>query len=209
MTADTEFDQDERAALDALAQLPPIEPPGDIRERFRERAKTERSVGAGPRRWVTWGLAAAVVLTIGGGWLVDRTSEARDLTAVRAQLTVALQDLSAARRVQAITTVGNSRSTDSRMLIVAALTASLLSDSSTNVRVAAAEALGRIADPAALRDAAEQSLPTEPSPFVQAAVLSAAAHLHAAERAKLVASLLARRDLDPTVRAEAERLSRS
>ena len=209
MIEDSEFDNDERAMLGALAQLPPVEPPGDIRERFRDRIETERVVGPGPRRWVTWALAAALVLTIGGGWWIDRAREARDVAALRIQLGVALQDLSAARRVQAITTVGNSKSIDSRMLIVAALTASLLSDSSTNVRVAAADALGRIADPAALRDAAEQSLPTEPSPFVQAAVLSAAARLPARERVTLVASLLARRDLDPTVRAEAELLSRS
>ena len=86
---------------------------------------------------------------------------------------------------------------------------SLLSDSNTNVRVAAAEALGRIADPAALRDAAEQSMPTEPSPFVQAALLTAAARLPAADRAALVAALLSRRDLDPIVRAEAEFLART
>ncbi len=114
-----------------------------------------------------------------------------------------------ARRVQAIGAASISQARDSRILIVAALTESLLSDSSANVRVAAAEALSRIADPAALRDAAEQSLPTERSPFVQAALLAAAARLPLAERAALVTTLLMRHDLDPVVRAEAKRLART
>ena len=77
------------------------------------------------------------------------------------------------------------------------------------MRVAAAEALGRIADPVALRDAAEQSMPTERSPFVQAALLAAAARLPRAERTALVTTLLTRHDLDPVVRAEAELLTRT
>ena len=54
---DDEFDQDERAMLAALGKMPPVEPPGDIRERFRERAETDRTVGPGPARWVTAALA--------------------------------------------------------------------------------------------------------------------------------------------------------
>jgi hypothetical protein len=209
MNSDTELSPEERATLDALAQLPPIEPPGDIRERFRERAATEHAVGPAPRRWITVGLVAALVLALGGGWWVDRAREERDRATLREELTTALQDLSAARRVQAIGAASSSPIGDSRILIVAALTESLLSDSSTNVRVAAAEALGRIADPVALRDAAEQSMPTERSPFVQAALLAAATRLPLAERAALVTTLLTRHDLDPVVRAEAELLPRT
>ncbi len=50
MTFDTGLSPEERATLDALALLQPIEPPGDIGERFRERAATEHAVGPAPRR---------------------------------------------------------------------------------------------------------------------------------------------------------------
>ena len=45
MNSDTEFDQDERAALEALANLPPIEPPGDIRERQRTHREDQPGIG--------------------------------------------------------------------------------------------------------------------------------------------------------------------
>ena len=207
MTFDTELSPEERATLDALAQLPPIEPPGDIRERFRERAATEHAVGPAPRWWITVGLAAALVLAVGGGWWVDRAREERKVAALSAQLTTALHDLSAMSRYRAVTAAGQSHITDAR--IVAALTTSLLSDSSTNVRVAAAEALGRIAAPSALFDAARESVRRESSPFVQAAVLTAIAGLPAASRTALLQELLSRNDLDPLVRAQAEQGSRT
>ena len=124
MNTDTELSPEEQATLDALAQLSPIEPPGDIRERFRERAETEHAVGPAPRWWITVGLAAALVLAVAGGWWVDRAKEERDKASLQKELAAALQDLSAARRVQAIGTVSKSPAGDARILIVAALTES-------------------------------------------------------------------------------------
>jgi hypothetical protein len=202
MNSDTELSPDERATLDALAQLPPIEPPGDLRERFRERAATERAVGPAPRRWITVGFAAALVLALGGGWWVDRARQERELDKVRTELATALSSLSAVTRLQAITVAGNSHTSDAR--IVAALTTSLLTDGSANVRVAAANALGRVADPNSLASAVTQSVGRETSPFVQAAVLSAIATLPQQDRLRLLRQMLSRADLDPQIRAEAE-----
>ena len=203
MIDELEFDNEERELLGALAQLSPIGPPGDIRERFRERAETERAVGPGPRRWVTVALAAALVLTIGGGWWIDRGHEQRAIE----KLQMAVARLSVTSRYEWATAVADSGAGDSP--VVAALTKALLSDSSTNVRVAAAEALGRIATPATLRTAAERSIRSDSSPFVQAALLGAMTRLTAGDRATLIHILLSRPDLDPVVRAEAEAKTKS
>ena len=203
MSEDQEFDQDEQSILDALARVLPIEPAGDIRDRFRDRAETERIVGTAPRRWITVALAAALVLTLGGAWWFDRSHEAREVETLRAELA----GLPVTARYERITAAGDSGVNNSR--IVAALTASLLTDPSTNVRVAAAEALGRIAAPAALRDAAVKSIRSDSSPFVQTAWLTATARLSAADRTAVLRALLSRPDLDPVVRAEAEQRAKS
>ena len=208
MTHDTDLSNDERATLDALAHLPPIEPPGDLRERFRERAATEHAVGAAPRRWTTIALAAVLVLALGAGWWVDRRAHERESGALRSALVVALADLSAAKRLNAVNEAGSSGVGD--RAVVAALTRALLTDSSVSVRVAAAKALGIVAGSAALIEASVKSARTETSPFVQNALLTTVAdHLTAASRGPLIRELLARADLDPSIRLQAEQLAGS
>lgn len=208
MTDDPELSRDERTLLGSLANLPPIEPPGDLRERFRERAATEHAVGPAPRRWLTVGLAAALVLAVASGWWADRRHQERETAALRSALVTALTDLSAAKRLNAINAAASSGSGD--RAVVAALTQALLSDSSVSVRVAAAKALGVVAGSAALADAGAKSIRSEISPFVQNAVLTVAAeHLPAATRRPLIRALLSRDDLDPTIRAQAEQLAGS
>lgn len=208
MNDDLDFDQDERELLGTLEKLQPIEPRGDIRERFRERAATQLAVGPAPRRWITWALAAALALTLGSGWWFEHQAHQRDATALQSSLVAALTDLSAAKRLNAVNEVSNAGGGD--RTVVAALTRALLTDSSVNVRVAAAKALGVVAGPEALANASALSVRTETSPFVQNAVLTVAAeHLPAASRAPLVRQLLTRTDLDPTIRIQAEQLAGS
>lgn len=189
--------------LAALGQLPPIEPAADLQARFRDRLETDRSVGPLPHRWISAALAAVLIGAIGAGWWVDRQHEAREVEQLRAQIAA----MPVIARFEWVSSATASAPSDPR--VVGALTTALLTDSSTNVRVAAAEALGRLAPPAALRRAAERSIASDPSPFVQTAVLGLLARLPRPDRAALLRSLLARPDLDPVVRAEAERRSRS
>jgi hypothetical protein len=199
----TELSPDQQTLLDSLGALPPLQPARDLEARFRERAETERTVGPMPRKWVTWGLAAAVVLAVGAGWWVDRAHESRQIAALQRKLAA----MSVTARYEWISTTTDSSVGNAR--IVAALTTSLLTDSSTNVRVAAALALGRIASPTLLRDAAEQSIRVDPSPFVQAALLDVIHRLPATDRAGLIRALLKRPELDAVIRAEAEQRVKS
>jgi cytochrome b len=208
MNDDLDLDQDERDLLDTLAQLPPIEPAGDIRERFRERAETERAVGPGPRRWVTMALAAALVLTLGSGWWLEHQARLRDQGTLQSALATALTDLSAATRLNAVNEAAAAGTGNSA--VITALTRALLTDSSVSVRVAAAKALGVVAGPDALINASAMSIRSETSPFVQNAVLTVAAqHLPAASRSPLIQQILAREDLDPSIRVQAEQLAGS
>ncbi len=192
----------------------------------RERAPEPRAGRGRGGRHSLFPIAAPLLLAVGGVWWRNQIREDRRITMLEKELATALADLPAAGRFQAISAVGDSGMTDagivkelttslpadssaSLRVAVAALTTSLLTDSSTNVRVAAAAALGRIATPAALRDAAARSIRSDSSPFVQAALLSVMARLAPADRTALLRALLARTDLDPVVRAEAEARSKS
>ena len=106
----------DRTALAALAELPPLEPPGDLAARFHQRAQTELTVGRLPGWWVSAALAAALVLVLGGGWWVDRTRHEAEATKLRTELAAALKDLSAATRLQAISVAGNNPVHDARVV---------------------------------------------------------------------------------------------
>jgi hypothetical protein len=215
-----------RALFDAIARLPQPQPPAAMAKEFRARARAEPRIGRGWRPPLFIPIAALLVLAVGGVWWRNQIREDRRITMIEKELAAALANLPAAGRFQAISTVGDSGVTDARIVkalttslpadsntsvrvAVIALTASLLTDSSTNVRVAAAAALGRIATPAALRDAAARSIRSDSSPFVQAALLNVMARLAPADRTALLRALLARPDLDPVVRAEAEARAKS
>ncbi|HEX3926674.1 MAG TPA: HEAT repeat domain-containing protein [Gemmatimonadales bacterium] len=194
------FDEDE-ATLAALAGLSPLEPPGDLRERFRLRAAAHLAAPRRRRWWIPAVLAALLVLGVGAAWWNNWQQHHAEVTALRAELNNALNDLSAARRLEAINTAGSSTIRDDR--VVEVLTHALLTDPNTNVRVAAAEALGHVANARALTLAAERSFGRETSPFVQAVLLTSTERLSPEERGQVLVALLARRDLDPLVRAAA------
>jgi hypothetical protein len=207
MTDEPDLSESERMLLDALTQLPPVPRPADLHERFRERVRTERIVGAAWRPWVITAIAAMLVLTLGSAWWIDRTHHVAEVSQLRAQLMDALNGASAPRRFEAINVAGNSALRDQQ--VVDALTHALLTDPNTNVRVAAAEALGRVADSRSLAAAAERSFGREASPFVQTELLRSIDRFDAAERRRIVSPLLGRRDIDASVRSDAARLSGS
>ena len=217
---------EDRELFAAIARLPKPQPPAAMTKEFRARARAEPRTGRGWRLPLFISIAALLALTVSGVWWHTENRADRRIMMLEKELAAALANLPAVGRFQAISTVGDSGVTDARIVhalttslpadsntsvrvAVAALTTSLLTDSSTNVRVAAAAALGRIATPAALRDAAARSIRSDSSPFVQAALLNVMARLAPADRTALLRALLARPDLDPVVRAEAEARTRS
>jgi hypothetical protein len=209
MTNDHDLTTDERALLDALSRLPDIEPRADLQARFAARARgapVKRSAVvslASRRPWLPALLAASLVVSVATGWWMEHRRRTAETAQLRAELTLALKDLSAATRMQGITRVEQAASRDPS--ITGALVEALLNDPSTNVRVAAAQALASVASPETFAGAAGRAFASERSPFVQAALLSGASKLPTATRASLIQILLARPDLDVDVRAHASR----
>ena len=190
---------EDRALFDALKAIPRPPVPATMAREFRAQARVEPTLGRSRRLHLLIAIAALLLLAVGGAWW----QEQRDV----AKLQATVARLSVTSRYEWATAVADSGTPDAR--VVAALTTALLSDSSTNVRVAAAEALGRIASPATLRRAAERSIRSDSSPFVQAALLGAMTRLSPDDRATLIRLLLSRPDLDPVVRSEAEAKTKS
>lgn len=202
MTDDSPYPPEEQDLLERLAALPPVPPRHDAAARFATRRR-HASVTSPARRW-PWPLAiaATLALILGAGWYRERQVRLTERAAMHERFARAMQDLSAATRYLAISTVTDSVTPDSAM--IGALQHALLHDASTSVRVAAAEALGRIADPAAFVALARLALATEESPFVHAVMLRTAAGFDSTRRHQMAALLLGREDLDPVLRAQAE-----
>ncbi|HEY3933459.1 MAG TPA: HEAT repeat domain-containing protein [Gemmatimonadales bacterium] len=188
--------------LQALRHLPDVPPTPGLPAAFHRRLEAQASAGRPIGPWVLAALAAALLIALGAGWWVDRNRREAEIADLRAELTNALRNLPAPGRFEAVNQAGNSNLRDDR--VVEALTHALLTDPNTNVRVAAADALGRVANAQSLADAARRSLGAERSPFVQSAMLQNLQRLSGGERAQIVERFLGRRDLDPTVRSEAE-----
>jgi hypothetical protein len=204
MTDESFLSESDQQLLDALHDLPPLSvTPGlaaEFHRRLAAEAGTRRSIG----NWIIVSMAAALFVAVVAGWWIDRNRREGEIAALRAELSRALATLPAPGRFEAVNNAGNSKLGDDS--VVTALIHALLADSNTNVRVAAAAALGRIATPAALAEAARRSFGVERSPFVQTEMLRSVQRLNAALRARIVGGFLGRRDLDSTVRLEAQQV---
>ena len=199
----TDGSDDKLAMLlfDALDSLPPRAAPPGLELSFRRRLARERSRQVVRHPALIIGIAAALILVVGAGWLHERQLRLDDAHQIEGQLATALQSLSTGARLQAIdATVRDGQHGDA---VEQALIAALLGDPNTNVRMAAAEALGRIARPAALRQAVGRALAAEKSPFVQMTLLNTAGQLPMADRRAAISPLLARSDIDPMVSSDA------
>ncbi len=189
------------ALFEALAELQPRPVPPGLELSFRRRLARERVRQFVRHPALIIGVAAALILVVGAGWLHERQLRLDDAHQMESQLATALQSLSTGARLQAIdATVRDGQHGDA---VEQALIAALLGDPNTNVRMAAAEALGRIARPAALRQAVGRALAAETSPFVQMTLLNTAAQLPIADRRAAISPLLARGDIDPMVTSDA------
>jgi HEAT repeat protein len=191
--------------LHALSELPAIEPASDIAERFHDQAAAHAVRFVAPSRWWTVALAAALVLAIGSGWWIDRQHQAAAIVRLQSDLAIAMKSQSAVTRTQAITVAGESGAHDDA--VSRALVDALVHDPNANVRVAAAEALGRIGTSATLTAVAREAVASERSPFVQAALLDVARRMSSSDRQALLRAMLAQPDLDQSLRDEASKLS--
>jgi hypothetical protein len=198
---ETGRDGGDDALFAVLAELPPREAPAGLELSFRRRLARERTQRLIRYPAMIVGIAAALILVVGAGWLHERQLRLDDARRIESQLAAALQSLSTGTRLQAIdATVRDGQHGDA---VEQALITALLSDPNTNVRMAAAEALGRIARPEALRQAVGRALAAETSPFVQMTLLNTAGQLPIADRRAAISPLLARGDVDPMVTNDA------
>ncbi len=193
--------EDDAEVLEALAALPLIEPPADLVHSFRGRLDARRPGGRKRSMRLVAGIAALLVIIPAAGWWHERQLRIGESQALQSKLDVALQSLSAATRLQAI----NATVTDTAHgeAIEQALVTALLTDQSTSVRMAAAEALGKVAPPEALSLAVRRALAQENSPFVQMKILSATTRLSVDERRGAITPLLTREHIDPMVISDA------
>jgi len=190
----------------ALASLPrrPAQP--RLAESFQRRLATESATRPRISRAMIVGLAALLVLAVGMGWWRERQLRLDEALKAQGQLATALQSVSTGARMAAIdATVRDGQRGDA---VEQALITALLTDPNTNVRMAAAEALGRVARPDVLRQAVRRALVAESSPFVQTALLHVAQRLAVADRRAAIAPLLVRSDIDPMVSSDARERAR-
>lgn len=197
-------DPDDRSVIELLASMEAIEPPGDLPARFRARL-AEAPVPRGSRG-AGWSLlaAAALVVALGGGWVAERMARMEDVARLRAELEVAVADLSAAQRLIAVNATRSAGRPDDQLITV--LTRVLLTDQSPSVRIAAVEAIVAIGSASQLASAVTQGLSREPSPLVQSVLLGAAERLAPAERSRVMNGFVTRTDLDPVIVRDARRL---
>ncbi len=87
--------------------------------------------------------------------------------------------------------------------IVAALIQAINRDTNVNVRLAAIDALGKVANNTQVRESMQAALPQQDSPMVQAALIDYLVEAHDRNAVGAIQSLVARPDLNPTVREHA------
>jgi hypothetical protein len=112
-----------------------------------------------------------------------------------------LQQQSAAERLRGVDY--SSRMPSMEPQVVAALIQAVNRDSSVNVRLAAIDALGKVANNTGVRESMQAALPQQDSPMVQAALIDYLVEAHDHSAVSSIKDLVSRPDLNPTVRERA------
>lgn len=206
---------DDEPMLEALRSLPPIPPAPEVRDRLMATvasraaaaphadsapASSQRSESTPLRapglarslrraRWLAPLAAAAVVLL----WLRPGPDTATPAPS---------GDSDAASSLQLLALDGGTAAA------LAAARRGLEEGASDPVRVLAVDALSRVASGPELEAVLVETARADPSPFVQASVLSASRSLDAEAGARVARALLSRGDLDDVLRREATQLDR-
>lgn len=112
-----------------------------------------------------------------------------------------LQQQSAAERLRGVDYSARMPSMEPQ--VVAALIQAVNRDANVNVRLAAIDALGKVANDTHVRESMKEALPQEDSPMVQAALIDYLVQAHDRNAVPVIQNLVAKPDLNPTVRERA------
>jgi hypothetical protein len=178
-----------RGTWESLSAVESVEPSSGLRARFYERlaSATEQSRTRRSRLFGLWPVrpawqAAFMVAIFGAGLLVGLLSRQASVSQV-AQLQEEVQHMrqlvaisllnrqSASARLEGVSWSSRIQEPDGE--ISAALFSALNHDSNVNVRLSAVDALGELGNDKNIRRALIESIPTQPSPLVQIALIDA------------------------------------
>lgn len=193
-----------RELWQALGEGPKPDPTLSLR--FRERLRLEGAPRKSPvQRLTGWGLpmAAAALLMLGGAFAAGRTLRMEAKPANPRQAALAqMRRGKAADRMQAIALVTPSQRGDSDL--AAALLDRVMRDPSTDVRLAAVEALYLFGSDPGLGARLAEALPRQDQPQVQLALVDLLVALRERRAAEALHRLLKEDRLGPEVRHRAE-----
>jgi hypothetical protein len=206
-----------------LGDLPVPEPSLALRVRWEQ---TLGSLGAGPeirrparlRAWwqniwpanPAWQMAIAgicLMIGLGAGAYLQHGAAQHDEVARLREEVASTKEMVAVSLLQQQSATERLRGVDysSRMplmepQVVAALIQAVNRDSNVNVRLAAIDALGKVANESQVRQSMQEALPQQDSPMVQAALIDYLVDAHDRGATDTIRDLVARPDVNPTVR---------
>ena len=208
-----------------LGDLPAPEPSLAMHVRWEQTmqslALAQRAVSPPRRAWwqniwpanPAWQMAVAALclaagLGAGAWWQRDR-GERDEVARLREEVTSTkemvalsmLQQQSAAERLRGVDY--SSRMSSLEPQVITALVQAVNRDSNVNVRLAAIDALGKVANNSQVRDSMRDSLPQQDSPMVQAALIDYLVDAREKNAVGVMRDLVARPDVNPTVRERA------
>ena len=215
---------------DKLGDLPVPEPSLAMRARWEQTIDAltaSQYVPPAPRQrswwqnvWPSnpaWQIAFAgfcLVAGLGAGAYLQRgaslqASERDEVAQLRAEVASTkemvavslLQQQSATERLRGVDY--SSRMSSMEPQVVAALIQAVNRDSNVNVRLAAIDALGKVANNSGVRQSMQEALPQQDSPMVQAALIDYLVDAHDHNAVGPIQDLVARPDVNPTVRERA------
>jgi len=220
------------AMWNRLGDLPVPEPSLAMRARWEQTLESltapqyAPSFRPAPRRswWQSvwpanpaWQMAIAglcLVAGLGAGALLQhgaslQTSERDEVAQLREEVASTkemvavslLQQQSATERLRGVDY--SARMSSMEPQVVTALIQAVNRDSNVNVRLAAIDALGKVAGSAAVRASMQEALPQQDSPMVQAALIDYLVDAHDRNAVGSIRDLVARPDVNPTVRERA------
>lgn len=178
-----------QAVMSAMAEAPPLQPASRLEKRFRATLKEQNTHQSGSRTiffkpWL-YRAAAAVALVAVAGFLINRYNEqSQQLADMRLEVEETRRQLAETKEVM-MDMLGNELSASQRMKgvqvalrvrkaddeIVKALSNTMLTDPSTNVRLAALEALAKFSDDPQVKSSLIGSLSAQTDPMVQIALI--------------------------------------
>lgn len=196
-----------------LDTLPIPEPSADLRHRWKSPAASKPRFAWWPTNpaWQIGFVAAALALGVFAGlnWQKGATESSeiaqlrKDVAGTREMVALSLlKENTASERLKGVDYSGRMSRLEPE--VVAALVQAVTSDSNVNVRLAAIDALARASGDSKVRASLVNSLSTQDSPMVQAALIDYAIDAKDKQATGALRRLTAATQLDPTVRKRAD-----